>query len=174
MENNIDWARIYALRQPLTAVGSTGQLVNVLADDFSYNADATVWKIKLKSGVLWHDGKPFTAADVVYTLQWNLASKKAALGQSVVALWHPLRSARSTRATVELVLAKPNSLVDQFLTSRLLTIFPQAVIQHRTTLPARSVQVCKLHARRAVHLLALGRLLRLRGVRIWISWSSSR
>jgi peptide/nickel transport system substrate-binding protein len=31
--------------------------------------DAKVWTFKLRPGVLWHDGKPFTAADVVYTIK---------------------------------------------------------------------------------------------------------
>lgn len=32
------------------------------------SADALTWTIKLREGVKWHDGKPFTAADVVFTL----------------------------------------------------------------------------------------------------------
>jgi peptide/nickel transport system substrate-binding protein len=32
------------------------------------SADGLTWTIKLKPGVKWHDGKPFTAADVVFTL----------------------------------------------------------------------------------------------------------
>lgn len=37
------------------------------------NKSATVWTIKLRDGVTWHDGKPFTAADVVYNIVtlWN-------------------------------------------------------------------------------------------------------
>lgn len=32
------------------------------------NADATMWTLKLRNGVVWHDGKPFTADDVVYNI----------------------------------------------------------------------------------------------------------
>ncbi len=32
------------------------------------NADATVWTIKLRKDVHFHDGAPFTAADVVFSL----------------------------------------------------------------------------------------------------------
>jgi peptide/nickel transport system substrate-binding protein len=33
------------------------------------NKDATVWELKLRQGVTWHDGKPFTPEDVMYTLR---------------------------------------------------------------------------------------------------------
>lgn len=38
-----------------------------LATEWSVSKDFLVYTFKLKPGVLWHDGKPFTAADVVYT-----------------------------------------------------------------------------------------------------------
>src|SRR5881398_2262113 len=33
------------------------------------NKTATVWEIHLRQGVKWHDGKPFTADDVIYSLR---------------------------------------------------------------------------------------------------------
>lgn len=43
-------------------------LVPGLALSAEPNADATSWTLKLREGVLWHDGKPFTASDVVYNI----------------------------------------------------------------------------------------------------------
>jgi peptide/nickel transport system substrate-binding protein len=40
-----------------------------LAVEWEPNTDSTVWQFKLRPDVVWHDGKPFTAADVIYTLQ---------------------------------------------------------------------------------------------------------
>ncbi|MEN2738364.1 ABC transporter substrate-binding protein [Microbacterium sp. X-17] len=40
-----------------------------LATAATSNADATLWTITLRSGVLWQDGSPFTAADVVWAIQ---------------------------------------------------------------------------------------------------------
>jgi peptide/nickel transport system substrate-binding protein len=40
-----------------------------LAVGATHNSDATVWTIELRKGVTWHDGKPFTADDVVWTIQ---------------------------------------------------------------------------------------------------------
>lgn len=45
-----------------------------LADTWTVSPDATVFTFKLHPGVTWHDGKPFSADDVVYTVattcQW--------------------------------------------------------------------------------------------------------
>ncbi|MBK8021029.1 MAG: ABC transporter substrate-binding protein [Chloroflexi bacterium] len=47
-----------------------------LATEWSANDDYTVWTFKLREGVLWHDGEPVTAADVVFSL--NLATNPEA------------------------------------------------------------------------------------------------
>lgn len=39
-----------------------------LALSWSSNADATVWRLVLRQGVQFHDGRPFTAKDVAYSL----------------------------------------------------------------------------------------------------------
>jgi peptide/nickel transport system substrate-binding protein len=40
-----------------------------LAESWESNEDATVWTFHLRDDVTFHSGKPFTAADVVYTFQ---------------------------------------------------------------------------------------------------------
>jgi peptide/nickel transport system substrate-binding protein len=50
-------------------------LVPRLATSAEPNKDATVWTLQLRPGVEWHDGKPFTAADVVYNFKlWGESS----------------------------------------------------------------------------------------------------
>jgi len=51
----------------LAISNSSLQLVPVLAESWSANADSSVWTFKLRSGVKFHNGAPFTADDVVYT-----------------------------------------------------------------------------------------------------------
>ncbi len=51
--------------------GDISVLEPQLATDWSSNEDFTVWTFNLREGVLWHDGEPFTADDVVFSL--NLA-----------------------------------------------------------------------------------------------------
>jgi MarR-like DNA-binding transcriptional regulator SgrR of sgrS sRNA len=40
-----------------------------LALSAEHNRDATVWTLRLRDGVHWHDGKAFGADDVVYTVK---------------------------------------------------------------------------------------------------------
>ncbi|HEY0521096.1 MAG TPA: ABC transporter substrate-binding protein [Ilumatobacteraceae bacterium] len=46
----------------------------MLAEKWSPNADGSVWTFNLRKGVKWHDGTPFTAADVVATMDRLSAS----------------------------------------------------------------------------------------------------
>src|ERR1043166_217657 len=40
-----------------------------LADSWTVSPDAKVYTFKLKPGVTWHDGKPFTSADVLFSIE---------------------------------------------------------------------------------------------------------
>ena len=51
-------------------------IVPDLATNWSWNEDGTKLTFKLRQGVKWHDGKPFTAADVKCT--WDLLPAKSA------------------------------------------------------------------------------------------------
>ncbi len=50
----------------LIQVNDKGELTAGLAESWSRTDDLT-WVFKLRAGVLWHDGRPFTADDVVFT-----------------------------------------------------------------------------------------------------------
>ena len=51
-------------------------IVPGLALSADSNRDATVWRLNLRSDVVWHDGKPFNADDVVYNFKvlWSNAN----------------------------------------------------------------------------------------------------
>jgi peptide/nickel transport system substrate-binding protein len=68
--NNPDLLRIAQLYDNLFTVGPDVEtLVPALALSAHPNGDATVWTLKLRPDVKWHDGKAFGADDVVYTLR---------------------------------------------------------------------------------------------------------
>jgi peptide/nickel transport system substrate-binding protein len=58
------------------AQASLQSIVSDLATAWSWNEDGTELTFPLRQGVRWHDGKPFTARDVVCT--WNLLTDKSA------------------------------------------------------------------------------------------------
>src|SRR5690606_16086606 len=51
----------------LTERSASGQLVPGLAESWEPTGE-TEWTFHLREGVTWHDGEPFTADDVVFTL----------------------------------------------------------------------------------------------------------
>ena len=57
--------------EPLWSVDfATGEIIPGLADgDPTYNADFTSLTIPLRQGVTWNDGEPFTADDIVFTVE---------------------------------------------------------------------------------------------------------
>ncbi|MBX9751927.1 MAG: ABC transporter substrate-binding protein, partial [Roseococcus sp.] len=52
----------------LTERTADARLVPGLAESWRLVSD-TVWEFKLRAGVTWHDGKPFTADDVAFTIE---------------------------------------------------------------------------------------------------------
>jgi len=45
-----------------------GPIIGALAQSWETSADGLTWTFHLQPGVKWHDGTPFTSADVVFTL----------------------------------------------------------------------------------------------------------
>ena len=54
---------------PLVRLGPDFNFEPGLAVRWVPNKEATVWEIHLRQGVKWHDGTPFTADDVIYSLR---------------------------------------------------------------------------------------------------------
>ena len=59
-------------------VGGNLRLRPVLATSWKPNADASVWTFTLRKGVRFHDGKPMTARDVVYSFKLQTNPKSSA------------------------------------------------------------------------------------------------
>jgi len=65
----------FAIFDPLFDIDAQGNFYPVLAQEVptvangGVSADGLQWRIKLREGVRWHDGKPFTAEDVKFNLE---------------------------------------------------------------------------------------------------------
>jgi peptide/nickel transport system substrate-binding protein len=80
-----DFARTLNLFEQLTIYGPTGAVENLLAEEVTPNAKATSWTIRLRPDITWHNGKPLTAEDVIYTFQQITNSKSPAPGAPLLA-----------------------------------------------------------------------------------------
>lgn len=76
----LDTARASALYEPLVALSADARLTYVLAEEIlPRGGSLTDWVIKLRSGVTFHDGRPLTAADVIYTFRRIIRNKYSAV-----------------------------------------------------------------------------------------------
>ncbi len=66
----IDTSRLQSLYQPLVQLNAQAHVEYVLAESITpHRGSLSEWVIHLRRGVTFHDGKAFTAADVLFTFQ---------------------------------------------------------------------------------------------------------
>lgn len=66
--NNVDFSRLLQLYNPLVAYDSQVRPTLALAEEFTPNSTATQWTVRVKKGITFHDGKPLTADDVLFSI----------------------------------------------------------------------------------------------------------
>lgn len=78
-----DIIRVMALYNGLVRLSPNArEVVMDLAEEITPSKDARKWTIRLKKGVTFHDGKPLTAADVIYTYRRITDPKSPLVGAS--------------------------------------------------------------------------------------------
>jgi peptide/nickel transport system substrate-binding protein len=84
----------------------TGEFIPWLAESFEYNDDATSLTVKLRDGVTWNDGEPFTADDVVFT--YDIMRENPSMSWAVEASEAVASVEKVDDLTVTFNLASPN------------------------------------------------------------------
>ncbi len=103
--SQMDYARGMMLYNGLTALDSTLTPQPALAESFA-SQDGKSWVFVLRKSVEFHDGKPLTPADVVFSL---LRHKEAATDSKAKALAEQIESVRASGPNeVTITLAAPN------------------------------------------------------------------
>ena len=64
-----DTSRLQSLYQPLAQLNAQAQVEYVLAESITPHGSLSDWIIRLRPGVTFHDGRAFTADDVIFTFQ---------------------------------------------------------------------------------------------------------
>lgn len=110
----IDSARSTNLFDQLVKLKPDLSLSYELAESMESNDKADLWTIRLRSGVIWHDGSQFKADDVIYTIR-RIADQNNALNGKETTMFIDVDNIRKVDdITLELPLAKPNSELPYF------------------------------------------------------------
>jgi peptide/nickel transport system substrate-binding protein len=69
MVNNTDYARVACLFDALAWVRADGKPELRVAESMTPNKDATEWTVRLRKGVMFHDGREATADDLLFSFR---------------------------------------------------------------------------------------------------------
>ncbi len=84
IENGFQWTMMYAIANPLTEIAADGSLQPALAESWDVSDDATTWSFKLRKGVEFQDGKPFTSADVLANLRYHTKETSKSVAKPIM------------------------------------------------------------------------------------------
>lgn len=110
-----------------------GDLVGDLVDHWVVSPSGTTYLLTLKDDVLWHDGMPLSASDVVFTAE-RLLEVGRAFRNALMAHGEPARFTAVTEKTVRIDLAGPQSNFLSYLSpvwGALFLVVPEHVITSR-------------------------------------------
>jgi peptide/nickel transport system substrate-binding protein len=105
---------------------SAEDLTPELATEWRWNEDRTRLTLRLREGVKWHDGKPFTSADVQCTWDTVTGRRNAGWRKSPRRGWYSNLQEVTTNGDHEVtfVLARPQPSFISFLASGMSPVYP--------------------------------------------------
>jgi peptide/nickel transport system substrate-binding protein len=103
----IDEGRVQSLFDPLVLVNADLTRSPGLALEFNPNKDATVYEVKLRPGVTFHNGKPFGAQDLIYSIR--LTAKPTSIGLPFVSNINLAELKAINNLTVRIPLKSPDA-----------------------------------------------------------------
>ncbi|MGE3798031.1 MAG: ABC transporter substrate-binding protein, partial [Thermomicrobiales bacterium] len=104
---------------------SFSEIQGELAESWDVNPDATQYTINLRDGVTWHDGEPFTSADVKFTIEFAAHPDSASYIGAKFATVESIETPDELTAVINL--SAPNStLLDAFT---FLVMLPMHLLQ---------------------------------------------
>lgn len=119
--NDVDTDISRLVYSGLMKVDGEQQLVPDLALDYEISEDKKVYTFHLREDVVWHDGKPFTATDVLFTID---TIQNTGVGSPLLVSFQGVKVETLDDYTVQLTLNEPFSA---FLSSLTVGILPEHV-----------------------------------------------
>lgn len=106
------WAVVAQLFDALYNVNEQYELEPILAESYEPSADGKSYTFKLKQGVKFHNGDPFTSADVKYTYDWIRDPKNASTRGSSLELVASVEAPDPATVVVALTAADATFMVN--------------------------------------------------------------
>lgn len=128
-----DWEASRVVYEPLADIDAEGNGVPMLAtewptiDNGGLAADGTSVTWKLREGVTWHDGQPFTASDVVFTWEYASDEGTSAVSKNVFSVVSSVEAVDDFTVTVSFT--EPNPAWFDVFTSHLGMILPRHIFE---------------------------------------------
>lgn len=101
--NDVDKDLVALLFSGLTRLGEEGEVLPDLAQGWEVSDDGRQYTFHLRSGVRWHDGVPFSAEDVLFTLQ-ALKAPDFPGPPELAELWTRVRAEKKDELTLSFTL----------------------------------------------------------------------
>lgn len=112
---------LFNIFEGLVKAGPDGSLIPAVASDYELSKDATTYTFTLREGVTFHDGKPVTAEDVVYSLERCAGSEND--GKPLVSAFSAVQSIEAPDEGHVVVTLKEPGL--EFINSMTAAIIPK-------------------------------------------------
>lgn len=88
----------------LLKYNGNGELTSDLVSDYEVSKDGKTYTLKLKNGISWHDGEPFTSEDVVFTIN---SVQNPEYASPLRTSWQGVKAEAPDKNTVVLTLKTP-------------------------------------------------------------------
>lgn len=130
--NDVDMDLVKLIYSGLLAYNKKLELVGDLAEKYTISEDQKTYTFTLKKNIVWQDGDPFTAEDVVFTFQ------SAQDPQYKSPLFYSLRGVKVSKTDDTTVIFTLNDVYPQFLEILTIGILPQHIWK---TIPAMNANL---------------------------------
>ncbi len=123
--NSTDYARLFMFYNGLTVFDEQLNPLPDLATSVE-SSDAKVWTVKLRKGVMFHDGSPFTADDVVFSLERHKDPKNSSVVAPIARQFEEIKT--TAEDEIRITLSAPNSELPTIL-----AIYQFVIVKNGTT-----------------------------------------
>ncbi len=100
-------ARVHQLYDPLAIRTPDFEIEMVLAESIEPSPSLDLWTVRLRDGITFHDGRPVTADDVLFSLRRIVDPERGASGARSLSSLDLDRSRKLDARTVRLALSRP-------------------------------------------------------------------